>query len=83
MIPTLGGRGEARSRNGRSVRRPPKKGDPGSRTAPETLRPKNLGSSSKCHGGRGTAAKPRNVRAGGDPAWAAASNSRRIARVQL
>jgi hypothetical protein len=28
MIPTLGGRGEARSRNGRSMRRPPKKGRP-------------------------------------------------------
>jgi hypothetical protein len=40
------------------MRRPPKKGRPGSRTAPEPSKPRNLGSSSKCRGGLGTAAKP-------------------------
>jgi hypothetical protein len=65
MIPTLGGRGEARSRNGRSMRRRPKKGDPGSRTAPRPSRPRNLGSSSKCRGGLGTAVRPKSLKGPG------------------
>jgi hypothetical protein len=41
---------------------------PGSRTAPKPSRPRNLGSSSGCRGGHGTAAKPNSVEAGSDPA---------------
>jgi hypothetical protein len=36
------------------------------RIAPEPSRPRNLGSNSKCHGGRGTAAKPNSVKVGID-----------------
>jgi hypothetical protein len=39
----------------------------GSRTAPSPSRPGGLGSSSKCHGGHGTAAKPNSDKAGSDP----------------
>ena len=39
----------------------------GSRTAAKRSRPGSLGSSSKCHGALGIAAKPKSGRAGSDP----------------
>ena len=54
------------------MRRAPKKGRPridGPRQ--NRSRPRNLGSSSKCRGGHGTAAKPNSVKAGSDPSLSA------------
>ena len=44
-----------------------KKGRPRIEERAKPTRPTSLGSSSKCHGGHGTAAKPRSVKAGSDP----------------
>ena len=49
-----------KSNEARSQGRPPDRGAPPNQRGQE-----NVGSSSACHGGRGTAAEPRSVRAGG------------------